>query len=97
MAAGLRTQGSHPEDNEVSRAIRQISDPVTRNRVEVLVKEAYRALFLMMVAKSPVMLLLFVVGLLPGVIVLRYLPIPTRVKAIEPRARGYIQLEAEAA
>jgi hypothetical protein len=98
MAVGLRTQGSHPEDNEVSRAIRQISDPVTRNRVEALVKEAYRALFLMMVVKSPVMLLLFVVAL-PGLIVLRYfpIPIPTRVKAIEPRARGYIQLEAQAA
>jgi hypothetical protein len=100
-AAGLRKQGSHPEDNELSRAIRQISDPVTRNQVGTLVNEAYRALFLMMVAKSPVMLLLFVV-MLPGLIVLRYLPIPgktiqTRVREIEPRARGYIQLEAEAA
>jgi hypothetical protein len=44
-----------------------------------------------------VILLLFVVALLPGLIILRYLPISTRVKAIEPRARGYIQLEAEAA
>jgi hypothetical protein len=98
MAAGLRRRRSHPEDNELSRAIREISDPVTRDRVEALVKEAYRALFLMMVAKSPVMLLLFIVAL-PGLIVLRYfpIPIPTRVKAIEPRARGYIQLEAEAA
>jgi hypothetical protein len=44
------------------------------------------------------MLLLFV-ALLPGLIVLRYspIPIPTRVRAIEQRARGYIQLEAEAA
>lgn len=98
MAVGIWKLGSHPEDNELSRAIRQIKDPVTRNRVDTLVKEAYRALFLMMVAKSPVVLLLFVV-LLPGLIVLRCLsiPIPTRVRAIEPRARGYIQLEAQAA
>jgi hypothetical protein len=38
------------------------------------------------------------VALLPGLIVLRYLPISGRaVRSIEPRARGFIQLEAEAA
>jgi hypothetical protein len=42
LAAGLRKQGSHPEDNELSRAINQISDPVMRNRVDTLVKDAYR-------------------------------------------------------
>jgi hypothetical protein len=95
MAVGLWTR--HPEDNDLSRAIRRIADPVTRNQVETLVKEAYRALFLMMVAKSPALLLLVVLLLLPGLIVLRYLPIPNRVKSIEPRARGFIHLEADAA
>jgi len=51
----------------------------------------------MMVAKSPVILLLFAVLLLPGLIVLRYLPISGKVKSIEPRAGDFIQLEAEAA
>lgn len=95
MAAGLWTR--HPEDNDLSRAIRGIADPVTRNQVETLVNEAYRALFLMMVAKSPVLLLLVVLLLFPGLIVLRYLPIRNKVKSIEPRARGFIHLEADAA
>jgi hypothetical protein len=98
MTAGLWKRESHPEDNDLSRAIRRITDPVTRNQVEALVKEAYRTLLLMMLAKSPVILLLFVVAMLPGLIVLRYLPIIGKtVKSIEPRAGGFIQLEAEAA
>jgi hypothetical protein len=84
-------------DNDLNRAIRRIADPVTRNQVETLIKEAYRALFLMMLAKSPVILLLLVAAL-PGLIALRYFRIGVNaVKAIEPRARGFIQLEADAA
>jgi hypothetical protein len=95
MAAWLWRR--HPEDSNLRRAIKRIADPATRNQVEALVKDAYRALLLMMVAKSPVMLLLFAVLLLPGLIVLR-LPISGKaVKSIEPRAGDFIQLEAEAA
>jgi len=88
---------SHADDNDLSRAIGRIADPVTRNQVEILVMQAYRALFLMMVAKSPVVLLLLVVTL-PGLIFLRYCRIGVnQIKRIEPRARGFIQLEADAA
>jgi hypothetical protein len=96
MSAVLSAQGKRPEDSDLGRAITRIADPATRNQVEALVKEAYRALFLMMIAKSPAMVLVVVV-MLPGLIILRYLPIPNRVKAIEPRARAFIQLEADAA
>jgi len=95
MAAWLWRR--HPQDSNLRRAIKRIADPATRNQVEGLVKDAYRALLLMMVAKSPVILLLFAVLLLPGLIVLRYLPISGKVKSIEPRAGDFIQLEAEAA
>lgn len=97
MGVVLVAHGSHAEDNDLSRAIRRIADPVTRNQVEKLVKDAYRALFLMIIAKSPVMVALLIVALLPGLLVLRCLPVLNRVKAIEPRARGFIQLEADAA
>jgi hypothetical protein len=97
MAAVLWRHESHPEDNDLNRAIRRIADPVTRNQVETLINEAYRALFLMMLAKSPVILLLLVAAL-PGLIALRYFRIGVNaVKAIEPRARGFIQLDADAA
>jgi hypothetical protein len=94
MAVVFSAHGSHPEENDLSRAIRRIADPVTRRQVEVLIMQAYRALFIMMVAKSPLML----VPALAGLIVLRYCRIGVNaVKAIEPRARGFIQLEADAA
>jgi hypothetical protein len=97
MAVVFSAHGSHPEENDLSRAIRRIADPVTRRQVEVLIMQAYRALFVMMVAKSPLMLVLLVAAL-PGLIVLRYCRIGVNaVKAIEPRARGFIQLEADAA
>jgi hypothetical protein len=87
----------HPENSNLRRAIKRIADPATRNQVEALVKDAYRALFLMMLAKSPVMLLLLV-AMFPVLIVLRYLPISGKaVKSIEPRAGDFIQLEAEGA
>lgn len=93
MTVVLLAHGSRPEDNALSLAIRRIPDPVTRDQVETLVKQAYRALFLMMIAKSPVLLVLA----LPSLFILWPLPILNRVKAIEPRARGFIQLEADAA
>ena len=97
IAFVLSVRGSRPEDNDLSRAIRRIADPDTRRQVEILVMQAYRALFLMMFAKSPVMLLTLPV-LIPVLIVLRYCRIGVNtLKAMEPRARGYIQLEADAA
>ena len=97
MAVVFLAHGSHPEENDLSRAIRRIADPVTRRQVEVLIMQAYRALFIMMVAKSPLMLVLLVAAL-PGLIVLRYCRIGVNaVKAFEPRARGFIQLEEDAA
>jgi hypothetical protein len=96
MTVVLLAHGSRPEDNDLSQAISRITDPVTRNQVDTLVKQAYRALFLMMIAKSPAMTVLLVLALLPGLLILRCLPILNRVKAIEPRARGFIQLEADA-
>ena len=97
IAFVLWLHGSKAEDNDLTRAIKRIGDPVTRDQVEKLIKEAYRALFLMMIAKSPVIVVLLILALLPGLLVLRCLPILNRVKAIEPRARGFIQLEADAA
>jgi hypothetical protein len=97
MAIVFSAHESHPEENDLSRAIRRITDPVTRRQVEILIMQAYRALFVMMVAKSPLMLVALVF-MLPGLIALRYFPIVVnKVKAIEPRARGFIQLEADAA
>jgi hypothetical protein len=97
MAVVFSAHGSHPEENDLSRAIRRIADPVTRRQIDILVMQAYRALFVMMVAKSPLMLVALVFTL-PGLIALRYFPIVVnKVKAIEPRARGFIQLEADAA
>jgi hypothetical protein len=97
MAVVFSVHRSHPEENDLSRAIRRIADPVTRRQVEILIMQAYRALFVMMVAKSPLMLVALVF-MLPGLIALRYFPIVVnKVKAIEPRARGFIQLEADAA
>jgi hypothetical protein len=101
MTAVFWARGSHPEDNDLRRAIRDIRDITTRNQVERLIGQAYHALVLMMLVKSPVIMVL----LLPWVPVLFVTGMVRRlrrkgvnaVKAIERRAGGFIQLEADAA
>jgi hypothetical protein len=95
MGAVLLARGSRPEDNGLSRAIKEIADPTTRDQVESLVWQAHRTLLAMMFVKSPLMLLL----LLPLLLVVT-LMILTRFRdaahAMERRAGGFVQLEADA-
>jgi hypothetical protein len=100
MGVTFWARGDRAEDNDLSRAIRRIADPGTRNQVERLIMQAHRALVLMMLAKSPVMTLL----LLPWLPVLfiagrglRWRKGVNAVKAVERRAGDFIQLEADAA
>jgi hypothetical protein len=96
MAVVLSARGNRPEDNDLSRAIRQIADPTTRSEVENLVKQAYRTLVMMMVAKSPLMIVL----LLPLLLILALIVLPyfrDAAKVMERRAGGFIQLEADTA
>jgi hypothetical protein len=96
MAAVLAARGNRPEDNDLSRAIRNIADPTTRSQVENLVKQAYRTLVLMMVVKSPMMMLVLLLPIL--IIALVGLPyFRGAANAIERRAGGFIQLEADTA
>ena len=94
----LWSRGSHPEDSDLRRAIRRIADPATRIEVERLIGQAYRALFGMMVAKSPLMFVALLVLWVPGLITLRYFrSVVDAAKVVERRAGGFIQLEADAA
>src|SRR6266446_951054 len=96
MAAVLLARGNRPEDNDISRAIKQITDPITRTEVENLVRQAHRTLVMMMVVKSPVMMLvLFIPLLIAALIVLPCFREAAR--AMERRAGGFIQLEADTA
>ena len=59
--------------------------------------QAHRALVIMMVAKSPLMMVLLVPGLPVLFVILKALPYCRNfVKAMERRAGDFIQLEADA-
>jgi hypothetical protein len=95
MAAVLFARGSRPEDNDLSRAIKQITDATTRSQVEGLVRQAHRTLITMMFVKSPVMLLL----LLPLLLIVALIILPRFrdvARVMERNARGFVQLEADA-
>jgi hypothetical protein len=95
MAAVLFARGSRPEDNDLSRAIKEIADVTTRGQVEGLVRQAHRTLITMMFVKSPVMLLL----LLPLLLIVALIILPRFrdvVHAMERHAGGFVQLEADA-
>jgi hypothetical protein len=94
MAAVLFARGNRPEDNDLSRAIKQISDATTRGQVEGLVRQAHRTLITMMFVKSPVMLLL----LLPLLLIVALIILPRFrdvARVMERNAGGFVQLEAD--
>jgi hypothetical protein len=94
MAAVLFARGNRPEQSELSRAIKQITDPTTRDQVESLVRQAHRTLIKMMLAKSPVLMLL----LLPLLLIIALMILPRfrdAANAMERRAGGFVQLEAD--
>ena len=96
MAAVLSARGNRPEDNDLSRAMKQIADPTTRSQVEKLVREAHRTLVVMMIVKSPAMIL----ALLPLLLIAAVIVLPRfrdAAHAVERRAGGFIQLEADTA
>ena len=95
MAAVLFARGSRAEDNDLSRAIKEIADVTTRGQVEGLVRQAHRTLITMMFVKSPAMLLL----LLPLLLLVALIILPRFrdvVHAMERHAGGFVQLEADA-
>jgi hypothetical protein len=96
-AAALLARGNRPEDNDLSRAIKRITDHETRGQVETLVSQAYRRLITMMLAKSPIVVLLLLPLLLIAVAVTIILPrFRNAARAMERRAGGFVQLEADA-
>jgi len=96
MAAVLFARGTRrPEDTDLSRAIREIADPTIRQQVEGLVSQAHRTLIAMMLAKSPMMMLVF----LPSLLIFALIALPRfrdAAHAMERRAGGFVQLEADA-
>jgi hypothetical protein len=98
MAVAFWARRNRLEESDLSRAIRHIPDATTRNQVEKLIMQAHRALVIMMVAKSPVMMVLLLPGLPVLLVILKALPYCRKiVKTMERRAGDFIQLEADAA